>query len=351
MSRNTRSLNWVLTSRLSLPHSQFTDIENLVENYVKDERIRFGAYQRLETQEYRVYCVFATQVGRKTAAALFPSSVCVPVRGLLSHDEEYCSFEFVKVGKEPTQGRRNDLKKKGGIQYQDKKTSVGGHSSDGVGVVGDLKKELEPEASERSTQGMTDLRQELEASKRETHVTLGMMEDLKQELEASKRETQGVMDDLKQELEASKRETQGVMDDLKQELEASKRETRAVKDDLNHGLDTAACSFVDHIKHNFNHVSKKNLRNTLREIYRLHPPLCARWKLLEVVDRYAAGPFKGYETEGSIVKMFNQARMHYHPDKQVGGGIWHKTVCVHLSKLLNNMIDHVKSDDVDKPMP
>jgi hypothetical protein len=353
-----------------------------MQRYVDDKRLRFIAYHSntcLETGGpcYRVYCVFTNQVRFNTVVKLFPASVCVPVQGKLSHDPEYCSKEasFIKLGIEPAQGKRKNLGDAVGVQRKKRKISEN-EAAQGLErkpeAVDDLKRPGEYNlpnkdvaqgldnlprnlgreydlASKEKDKMLDDLKKQLETSKKETRDAQIISDDLKTQLDVAEPET---AEDLKRKHELSNKEKERIFDDLKQQLETSRKETLRVTNDLSSELDVAARVFISHIRNNFNQVPK-NLRGTLEEVYRLQPPLCERHTLLPVTQRNSnalPGEFRGRESSESLMKAFKWARMHYHPDKNVTGGAWHKVVCLHISKLFTNMHDYIYGYDHSQPM-
>jgi hypothetical protein len=376
--KNTRSHNWVLTlSGATLwGHCPW---DTVLKRYVDDKKLRFVAYHKNTRPEtgapcYRVYCVFTNQVRFNTVVRLFPASACVPVHGKLGHDPEYCSKEasFVKLGVEPAQGKRKNLGDAVSVQCKKRKVSENEAAQSlerKPAAAEDLQREYNPSneevahglenlpknlgreydpPSKENDQMLDDLRKQLATAKKETKDAQRISDDLKAQLDVAEPET---AEDLKRKHDLSNREKERILNDLKQQLETSRKETLRVTNDLSSELDVAARVFISHIKNNFNQV--KDLRGTLEEVYRLQPPLCERHTLLPVTRRnsYALpGEFRGRESLESLMKAFKLARMHYHPDKNINGGAWHKVVCLHIFIFLTNMHDYMHGGDYSQPM-
>ena len=124
----------------------------------------------------------------------------------------------------------------------------------------------------------------------------------------------------------SNKDSERIVDDLKKQLETSKKETKEaqrISEDLETQLDVAACTIINQFRQAF--ISEYgNISGTLEKIYAFQPPLRKDAKL--VIQKY---------NSQSIMKALQSAKLHYHPDKQAGGGYWCQTICMEITKFLN----------------
>lgn len=87
-------------------------------DYVETGVVRFIAYGCEECPDtgalhYQAYACFSTLKSHQQVCKLFPESYVKPMYGTLSQNEAYCSkeSELTKLGDEPAQGDRTDLKR------------------------------------------------------------------------------------------------------------------------------------------------------------------------------------------------------------------------------------------------
>lgn len=90
--------------------------EERLKDMIDDEILRFVAYGAetcpdTGTLHYQAYCSFVNQRSVKKVRAMFEDCHVEPMHGTFRQNETYCSKEgsFTKLGKEPSQGERNDL--------------------------------------------------------------------------------------------------------------------------------------------------------------------------------------------------------------------------------------------------
>jgi hypothetical protein len=151
-------------------------------------------------------------------------------------------------------------------------------------------------------------------------------------VERKKRKTQAGLSKK----DISNKESERIVDDLKKQLETSKKETKEaqrISDDLETQLDVAASTIIDQFRQAFISESDAhhgNISGTLEKIYAFQPPLREDAKL--VIQKY---------NSQSIMKALKSAKLHYHPDKQAGGGYWCQTICTEITKFLNYMQEQV----------
>jgi hypothetical protein len=294
---NTKSHYWVLTlSGTTLwGHCSWDDV---LKGYVDDGKVQCIAYRcstSFETSArcYQVYCVFTSRVGVSRVNRLFPASACVPVHGKVQDDSGYCSDEtlFVKLGVEPVEDVTD-------VQCNKRKASCDGKDK--------------------------------------------IIERLQEELKDSQ-ELFDVSEDL------WKKVVRGNKFSAAEMIKRERNEFNNEMNVLNNEIGVGVRALISHIKEYYDRLDS-SIRKTLEKIYRTFPPLSERHTLIPAsMNVFNISRVVGYcsptrESAFSVMESFKKTRMHYHPDKNVKAGVWHRTACLHLSVLLNDMHERIRKD-------
>jgi uncharacterized coiled-coil DUF342 family protein len=341
-----------------------------------------NARRTLNSVNYVGYCLEASLVqgfvynhagvSEKVMVKLLPRATWQPVDGKFRDNDLYCAKRssglLVDIGTIPAHGVFKKRKIEGTKKIEVEST-----------LVYDLEKQLAScrEHAEEERAEADELKQQLATSR---HEAKGESDALKKQLATSRHEAKEESDALKKQLATSRheakeesdalkkqlgscrehaQEARAEMDELKKQLdlmnaEEEKEETDELKkqlvscrqevDELTAELNITAFTMINGLKNSFDEDTKRkqyNLKNISKSLARIYGWYCSYNKDAKLAIDQACNDIE------RVGKALKTAKLHYHPDKAVNGGLWCKIISGEIIKFLNHLqeqYDEKKND-------